>query len=166
MRTSKLSGQCLECKTGLRRTNSSVLAGNEMMRYEVDLKKDFIETEIDVDWARCSRTRRSTSGGEVCFLGCLICSKSRVQQTVVCSSAESEYHSLCSEAAESLSVRALSNELGLGVKHIYISTNWSAAKAMSPRFSVPTRANRTSVRILFFQQLVRNRHRPKEDLHA
>ena len=45
-----------------------------VMRCEEDYQKDFFETEVDADGARCVRTRRSTSGGEAWFLGCLICS--------------------------------------------------------------------------------------------
>ena len=80
-----------------------------------------------------------------------------VQQTVACSSAESLYYSLCSGAAESFFVRALINELGLGIKRIHLSVDASAANAMSERTSVPTRAKHMSVSFLYLQQLVRTK---------
>ena len=82
------------------------------------------EADLEQDWAGCVKTRRTTSGCGVWFPGCSICLWSRVQQTVVCSSAESQYYSLCSGAAERLFVRAL------GLMGI---------KAISQCTSVPTR---------------------------
>ena len=80
-----------------------------------------------------------------------------LQQTVARSSAESECNSLCSATAENSFVRTLMNELGLQVKRIYMSTDASAATAMSQRTFAPRRAKHTSVRFLFLQQLVRNK---------
>ena len=114
------------------------------MRYEVDFKIGFTNREVDAYWARCVTTRHSTSRGGVWFLGCLTRSWSTVQHTAACSSAESEYHILCSGVAESLFVRANSNVLG-----IYMSADAFAAKATSERTSLPTRAKHSSVRVVY-----------------
>ena len=51
----------------------------------------------------------------------------------------------------------LINQLGMGIKRIHLSTDASAAKAMSQRTSVPTRAKHMSVRFLYLQHLVRTK---------
>ena len=142
-------------------TISSVLAGNEVSRDSVwsGSQEDFIETEVDAGWALCLRTRRSTFGEKgLWFLGCSICSCSKVQQKVACCPAEGEYRSLFSGAAESLFVRALMTELGSGIKRIHRSTDASAVRAKSQRTLVPARVKLMSVRFLYVHQLVRQRH--------
>ena len=55
-------------------------------------------------------------------------------------------------------MRALINELSLGIKRIHMSTDASAARAMSQRTSVPTRAKQMIVRFLYLQQLIGTKH--------
>ena len=120
-------------------------------------KKVYLEIWVDADWAGCERTRRSTSGGGVWLHGCLVASWSRVQQTVACSSAESEYYSMCTGSAEGLFAAALAEEIGLEHAGVDLNTDASAAKAMAERTSIPTRVKHMQIRFLFLQQLVREK---------
>ena len=90
--------------------------------------------------------------------GCVIASWSRVQGTVACSSAEAEYFSICTGAAEALFAHLLASELGISSHHVppCILTDASAAKAMAERTGLPTRAKRIEIRYLHVQQLNRS----------
>ena len=90
-------------------------------------------------------------------MGCLLASWSRTQQTVACSSAESEYYAMCSGAAEGLFVEALALEMGMQVGGVVLLTDASAAKAMAEKSSIPNRVKHMMIRYLFLQQLVRER---------
>ena len=59
-----------------------------------------LDVYVDSDWAGCPKTRRSTTGFLVKFLGVPIAFGSRTQVTPACSSAEAELYSIntgCSE---------------------------------------------------------------------
>ncbi len=90
--------------------------------------------------------------------GCVIASWSRVQGTVACSSAEEEYFSICTGAAEALFAHLLASELRVSSHHVppCILTDASAAKAMAERTGLPTRAKRIEIRYLHVQQLIRS----------
>ena len=53
-----------------------------------------IDTYVELDWAGCATSRRSTSGMALYFLGTLIDSQSRTQATVALSSGEAELYAI------------------------------------------------------------------------
>ena len=86
----------------------------------------------DSDWASCTKTRKSTSGGCVMRGGHLVAHWSRTQQNVALSSAEAELNGICKAAQEGLAARHLAEELNLPVDLI-IKTDSSAARGIIQR---------------------------------
>ena len=80
----------------------------------------------DADWANCTKSRRSTSGGCVFHGSHLVGHWSRTQQIVALSSAESELNALCKATQEGLGAKYLSEELGQPLE-LKIYTDASAA---------------------------------------
>ena len=72
-----------------------------------------VDTFVDSDWAGCNATRRSTSGMAPYFLGTLITSQSRAQQTIALSSEEAELYAIGLGTSESLFIRSLLLETNL-----------------------------------------------------
>ena len=68
-----------------------------------------IETYVDSDWAGCVQTRKSTSGIAIYFLGALITTQSKTQQTVALSSGEAELYAIGLGTSESLFVKSLAS---------------------------------------------------------
>ncbi len=130
--------------------------------YETDVaSSDTAEMDlqgvVDADWGGCKNTRRSTSGGIVFADGCLVNSWSRVQQTVACSSCESEFYAMCTGAAEVLFVEALAREMELNPGVPLLATDSSSAKAVSEKPGMPQRMKHMQVRFLHLQQLVQSK---------
>ena len=89
-------------------------------------------THSDSDWAGCTRTRRSTSGG-VCSLGLhTIKTWSRTQATVSLSSAEAELGSLVKASTETLGLIALAADADVLIGGA-VHTDSSAARAIALR---------------------------------
>ena len=94
-----------------------------------------IDFFVDSDWAGCVATRRSTSGMALYFLGALITSQSRTQQTVATSSGEAELYAIGLGASESLFIRSLLLESQIAQKvNIRLHTDSTAGKSMATRF--------------------------------
>ena len=72
-----------------------------------------IQTFTDSDWAGCTRTRRSTSGGALHLGAHLISHWSKTQQTIALSSGEAELNASLKGACESLGQKYLMEELGV-----------------------------------------------------
>ena len=66
----------------------------------------------DSDWAGCTKTRRSTSGGGITLGQHLLTHWSRAQSCVALSSGEAELNAMLKAACEGLSVRYLLEEIG------------------------------------------------------
>ena len=60
----------------------------------------------DSDWAGCSRTAKSTSGGIVCIGEHVIKTYSRQQKVIALSSAEAELYAMVAASAEALAIIA------------------------------------------------------------
>ena len=89
-------------------------------------------THSDSDWAGCTRTRRSTSGG-VCSLGLhTIKTWSRTQATVSLSSAEAELGSLVKASTETLGLIALAADADVLIGGA-VHTDSSTARAIALR---------------------------------
>ena len=94
-----------------------------------------IQVFSDSDWAGCSKTRRSTSGGVVTILSSPIAFFSRTQTTIALSSAEAEMYAMGSSCSEALFVRNLLLESGFASRTTTtIFTDSSAAKSIVSRF--------------------------------
>eukprot|EP00438_Fugacium_kawagutii_P032978 Skav223888 [mRNA] locus=scaffold1226:690731:692230:- [translate_table: standard] len=114
-----------------------------------------IECYVDSDWAGCVSTRRSTSGMALFFLGSLITSQSRTQQTVATSSGEAELYAIGLGAGESLFVRSLLLESQIATKvNIKLHTDSTAGKSMATRFGTSKKTKHVQLRFLFIQELV------------
>ena len=81
----------------------------------------------DSDWARCVKTRRSTSGGFLLHGAHVVKAWSRTQASVALSSGEAELYALVKASVEMLGLRNLAKEMGLELKGT-LYTDSSAAK--------------------------------------
>ena len=113
--------------------------------------KDLVE-EVDADWAADIKTRRSTSGGVLLWLGCLVFSWCRGQHVPALSSAESELYSMNTGAIEGLFARSLLSELNYEVK-LYMYTDSASGLAICGRTGLSSRAKHIDIRQLFMQDL-------------
>ena len=76
-----------------------------------------IVCQVDSDWAGCTKTRRSTSGGILCFGKHALLHWSRTQATVALSSGEAELNASLKGGCEILGIRALMREWGREVTY-------------------------------------------------
>ena len=89
----------------------------------------------DSDWAGCTKTARSTSGGIITIGSHVIKTYSRQQKTVALSSAEAELYAMVAASAESLAVVAYSRDLGTKLE-AELYTDSSAALGISQRAGI------------------------------
>jgi hypothetical protein len=93
----------------------------------------------DSDWAGCMETRKSTSGGLLCIGNHTIKCWSVTQAVLALSSGEAEFYALVKTASQGLGLRAMLDDLAVGMrlrvidKKIRIKTDASAARGMALR---------------------------------
>jgi hypothetical protein len=93
----------------------------------------------DSDWAGCAETRKSTSGGLLCLGKHTVKCWSVIQSVLALSSGEAEFYALVKAASQGLGLRAMLDDLGVGMrlkimdKKIRIKTDASAARGMALR---------------------------------
>ena len=121
--------------------------------FRADGEEDWMDAYSDSDWAGCKSTRKSTSGGLLCWGGCLMKSWARTQASLALSVGEAEYYATVSAAAEALGFRSLMKDLGIDLK-IRIWTDSSAAKSIASRTGLG-KLRHLDVRILWVQKKVR-----------
>jgi hypothetical protein len=94
------------------------------------------QTEIvirtDADWAGCRRSRKSTSGGNICIGGHCIKVWAKTQAVIAKSSAESELYGVVRGACEGLGMKSLCADLGSDVG-IRLELDATAAKGILDR---------------------------------
>ena len=83
------------------------------MLFQYQVKPANLEVYTDTDYAGCERTRRSTSGGVICFGTHLLKTWSSTQKVVSLSSGEVKYYALVKGASQGLGVKAMLDELGV-----------------------------------------------------
>ena len=83
----------------------------------------------DSDWAGCTRTRKSTSGGCILIGNHLIQHDSSTQQNVALSSAEAELNSATKMISEGLGVKHMLEDIGIELD-LEVSLDSSAAKGI------------------------------------
>ena len=71
-----------------------------------------LDVYVDTDFAGCSNSRRSTSGGVALYGGCNVKHWSKTQTTVALSSGEAELHGIAAGMAQGLGLQALARDLG------------------------------------------------------
>ena len=84
-------------------------------------------TYVDSDWAGCSRTRRSTTGGVTMRGLHPIRFWSRTQASVALSSGEAELNSIVKGSMESLGLAVMCTEVGMNKHRILVFTDSFAA---------------------------------------
>ena len=92
-------------------------------------------SNVDSDWAGCSKTRKSTSGSTVNLLGCNMVSTARAQGTLALSSGEAELYAIGQGVSEALFLRSMLLEAKLAKKvNVMAHTDSTAGKSMATRF--------------------------------
>ena len=105
------------------------------MSFPWQVDQSMVTAYTDSDWAGCSKTARSTSGG-IIMIGChVIKTYSRQQKVVALSSAEAELYAMVAASAEALAIVAYAQDLGLRLSgEVY--TDSSAALGISQRAGI------------------------------
>ena len=109
----------------------------------------------DSDWAGCTRTRRSTSGGMIMNGSHLISHWSSTQATVALSSGEAELNAVIKAGSEGLGIVHLFKDLGTE-KDGEIKTDSSAAHGIAHRLG-SGRVKHLEARQLWIQEVVQSR---------
>ena len=91
-----------------------------------------LECYSDTDWACCTKTRKSTSGGCLMFGAHLIKSWSSTQPSISLSSGEAEYYGVVKAAGIALGHKSLMAEMGMAAK-VRVWTDSSAALGICAR---------------------------------
>ena len=109
---------------------------------------------VDSNFAGCFRTRKSTSGGVVCWGSGVIKSWSKTQATIALSSGEAELAAVVKGAAEGLGLKAVLADFGVNV-NLHMFSDATAAIGMVRREGLG-RVRHLAVADLWVQQKVRN----------
>ena len=89
-------------------------AGRKRLVYRFDFGSDLathVEVYCDTDFAGCTTTRRSTSGGCAMVGGCLVKHWSKTQPTIALSSGEAELSGIGAGMAQALGIQALAADM-------------------------------------------------------
>ena len=81
-----------------------------------------ISVYVDSDWSGDAKTRRSTSGGILCYEGFILKTWAKLQPVLALSSAEAEYMAMIKGVHEALALRTMLLEMGIETS-IYIYTD-------------------------------------------
>jgi hypothetical protein len=107
----------------------------------------------DTDFAGCTATRRSTSGGCALWAGMLVKHWSTTQKAITLSSGEAELGGVVKAASEALGLQSVARDLGIHVG-IALCTDSSAAVGICRRAGIG-RVRHLAVGQLWIQELVR-----------
>ena len=131
------------CRTMSRPTKLSLKKLKHLARYlvgvpEVELfychqnETDEITCYVDSDWAGCTRTRKSTSGGMVVLGSHCVKTWSSTQSTIALSSGEAEFYALIEGASRSLGIQSLMDDMGFEM-NIRLKSDSSSGRSISLR---------------------------------
>ena len=118
--------------------------------------EDYIDIFVDTDFAGCSQTRRSTSGGVIVYHGHCVKHWSTTQSTLSLSSGESELHGIAKGISAGLGMKSLINDLGFAIK-VRVHSDACAAIGMARRRGLG-RVRHLDVEDLWIQSKVRDGH--------
>ena len=116
---------------------------------------DTIDVYVDTDWAGCTRTRKSTSGGVIMLGRHTIKHWSSTQPNVALSSGEAEFYGVVRGSGHGLGYQALLADLGIAAP-LRIWTDSSAALGICSRQGLG-KLRHIDTHILWVQQAVRSR---------
>ncbi len=103
-----------------------------IMKFPWQVKQEMVTAYTDSDWAGCSKTSKSTSGGIIMIGDHVIKSYSKQQKVIALSSAEAELYAMVAASAEALAVIAFARDLGMKMEgDVY--TDSSAALGIAQR---------------------------------
>ena len=126
-----------------------------VLRFNNQNLQRYIDCWVDTDWAGCTRTRRSTSGGGIQWGGHALKTWSTTQATISLSSAEAEYYGLVKGACQLMGIVALMKDFGITVMgRIHIDS--SAAKGIASRTGLG-KVRHIAVHLLWVQERLRNK---------
>jgi hypothetical protein len=109
----------------------------------------------DADWAGDRDTRRSVTGYAIYFMGCLVCWKSKQQQSVSLSTAEAEYYALSEAAKEIKFVAQILMTLDLPITlPIICRVDNVGAIFMAENVTATARTKHIDLRIRFIAEFV------------
>ena len=133
------------------------MVGAKRLVWKFDRREDDmnIDVFVDSDWAGCTTTRKSTSGGMLVVGGAVVKSWSRTQKTRALSSGEAEFYAMIGGAAEALGFQALAADLGWQMA-ITLHTDSTSSKSMSSRTG-HGRCRHIETKFLWLQQAVRRK---------
>ena len=115
----------------------------------------YLDCYVDTDWAGCTRTRRSTSGGGIRLGGHTVKTWATTQATVALSSAEAEYYGLVKGSCQLLGMLALLNDFGIKCNgRVFIDS--SAALGIAKRTGLG-KTRHIAVHLLWVQERLRNK---------
>ena len=122
--------------------------------YPFEELPDNLTIYVDSNFAGCSRTRKSTSGGVVCWGSGVVKSWSKTQATIALSSGEAELAAVIKGAAEGLGLKAVLSDFGVNVG-LEMYSDATAAIGMVRREGLG-RVRHLAVADLWIQQKVRS----------
>jgi len=109
-----------------------VMVPEVVLFYEHQREPKELGTFVDSDWAGCTGTRKSTSGGFMVLGKHLVKSWSTTQSTIALSSGEAEFYAIVEGASRALGVQALMDDMGMKVELVILSDS-SAGRSISLR---------------------------------
>ena len=128
-------------------------APRAVQKFEWQVQPEAYDTFVDSDWAGCSSTCRSTSGGAVRLGWHTVRTWSSTQATVAMSSAEAELFSLTKGTATTLGLMSVARDLGMQL-NATVHSDASAALAIAQRQGLG-KLRHLKVQYLWVQEKVR-----------
>ena len=104
-------------------------APRAVIRYNWQQLPSAIDVFTDTDFAGCTESRKSTSGGVVLHGAHLLRFWSTTQPTIALSSAEAELYGIVKGVSVGMGIKSVLADLGVNVKH-RVGTDVSAAKGI------------------------------------
>ena len=123
--------------------------------YGYQHKQQFLDTWTDTDFAGCRSERKSTSGGLIMHGSHCLKSWSSTQSIIAGSTGEAEYYGLVKGGSNSLGMRALMEDLGVGGVKLRLKSDASAAIGIASRRGLG-KIGHLEVSQLWLQQKVAN----------
>ena len=111
------------------------LLGRPRLVYRYDFAESpatTIDCFVDTDFAGCSVTRRSTSGGCMMVGGAMVKHWSKTQPTIALSSGEAELGGICAGTAQAIGLQSLAADMSWSLK-IRVHSDATAAIGISKR---------------------------------
>ena len=113
-----------------------------------------LEVYVDTDFAGCTQTRRSTSGGCALIGGCLVKHWSKTQPTIALSSGEAELVGIGQGMAQGLGLQSLAQDMNWNLK-LHVHSDATAAIGIAKRRGLG-KVRHLHTTDLWIQERVRN----------